>query len=380
MARPKNTKLKELVRMRFKKLANGSKSIYLDIYVDSKRSYEYLKLYILPELNANIKEQNRTTMAAAEKIKSQRIIQLTEDKASLRHVSKRAGILVSDWLDTYKEEREKNGARGMKIVRKLKRILELYRKGARMKDVNKEFLLGFIDYLRNDYRSPQGKQIAAYTQRGYFGIFNSALNAAVQADVIPDNPVNRLTPQERIKAPESKREYLSIDEIRTLIATDCSHEIVKRAFLFSCYCGLRLSDVYALKWKDLVRDGDIWRVGIMMKKTAAPIYLPLSKQATSWMPERGDAADNDNVFTRLPKGQYLNDLIKAWAKEAGLSKHVTFHTSRHIFATMLLTLGADLYTVSKLLGHANVKTTQIYGKIVDQKKDDAVSRIDKAFE
>ena len=98
------------------------------------------------------------------------------------------------------------------------------------------------------------------------------------------------------------------------------------------------------------------------------------------MPERGDAADNDNVFARLPKGQYLNDLIKAWAKEAGLSKHVTFHTSRHTFATMLLTLGADLYTVSKLLGHANVKTTQIYGKIVDQKKDDAVSRIDKAFE
>lgn len=380
MARPKTTKLKEPVRIRFKKLANGSKSIYLDIYVDGKRSYEYLKLYILPELNANIKEQNRTTMAAAEKIKSQRIIQLTEDKASLRHVSKRADILVSDWLDTYKEDREKNGARGMKIAGKLKRILELYRNGARMKDVNKEFLIGFIDYLRNDYRSPQGKPIAAYTQRGYFGIFNSALNSAVQSDIIPDNPVNRLTPQERIKAPESKREYLSIDEVRTLIATDCSHEIVKRAFLFSCYCGLRLSDVYALKWKDIVRDGDIWRVGIVMKKTATPNYLPLSKQAMTWMPERGEAGDNDNIFSRLPKGQYLNDLIKAWVKEAGLSKHVTFHTSRHTFATMLLTLGADLYTVSKLLGHANVKTTQIYGKIVDQKKDDAVSRIDKAFE
>lgn len=380
MARPKTTKLKEPVRMRFKKLANGSQSIYLDIYVDGKRSYEYLKLYILPELNPNIKEQNRTTMAAAEKIKSQRIIQLTEDKAALRHVSKRAGILVSDWLDTYKEDREKNGARGMKIVGQLKRVLELYRKGARMKDVNKEFLLGFIDFLRNDYRTPQGKPAAAFTQWGYFGIFNSALNAAVQADVIPDNPVNRLTPQERIKVSESKREYLSIDEIRTLIATECSHEIVKRAFMFSCYCGLRLSDVYALKWKDLVRDGDIWRVGIVMKKTATPNYLPLSKQAMSWMPERGDAADNDNIFARLPKGQYLNEIIKAWTKEAKLSKHVTYHTSRHTFATMLLTLGADLYTVSKLLGHANVKTTQIYGKIVDQKKDDAVSRIDKAFE
>ncbi len=337
MARTKNTKLKEPVKMRFKKLANGSQSIYLDIYIDGKRSYEYLKLYILPELDPNIKEQNRTTMAAAEKIKSQRIIQLTEDKASLRHVSRRANILVSDWLDTYKEDREKNGARGMKIVGKVKRLLVQYRRGARMKEVNKEFLLGFIDFLRNTYRTPQGKPIAAYTQRSYFGIFNSALNAAVQADVIPDNPVNKLT---RIKAPESKREYLSIDEVRTLIATECSHEIVKRAFLFSCYCGLRLSDVYALKWKDLVRDGDIWRVGIVMKKTATPNYLPLSKQAMTWMPERGDAADNDNVFARLPKGQYLNDLIKAWAKDAGLSKHVTFHTSRHYELSLSLNLNS----------------------------------------
>lgn len=379
MARSKTTKLKEPVKMRFKKLANGSQSIYLDIYVDGKRSYEYLKLYILPELNPNIKEQNRTTMAAAEKIKSLRIIQLTEDKASLRHVSRRANIFVSDWLDTYKEDREKNGARGMKIVGKVKRLLEQYRKGARMKDVNKEFLLGFIDFLRNTYRTPQGKPIAPFTQRGYFGIFNSALNSAVQSDVIPDNPVNKLTPQERIKAPESKREYLSIEEVRTLIATECSHEIVKRAFLFSCYCGLRLSDVYALKWKDLVRDGDIWRVGIVMKKTATPNYLPLSKQAMTWMPEQGDAADNDNVFARLPKGQYLNDLIKAWAKDAGLSKHVTFHTSRHTFATMMLTLGADLYTVCKLLGHTDVKTTQIYAKIINKKKDDAIGLIDAEF-
>ena len=163
MARKKNIKLKEPVRIRFKELANGSKSIYLDIYNNGQRSYKFLKLYLLPEINANIREQNRTTMAAAEKIKSQRIIQLTEDKASLRHVSKRAGILVSNWLDTYKEDREKNGARGMKIVRTLKRILELYRKGARMKDVNKEFVLGFTDFMRNDYRTPQGKPIAAFT-------------------------------------------------------------------------------------------------------------------------------------------------------------------------------------------------------------------------
>ena len=75
-----------------------------------------------------------------------------------------------------------------------------------------------------------------------------------------------------------------------------------------------------------------------------------------------------------------NDLCLIFTYSLLLASPCIFHTSRHTFATMLLTLGADLYTVSKLLGHANVKTTQIYGKIVDQKKDDAVSRIDKAFE
>ncbi len=380
MTQRKKTKLKEPVKLRFKKLANGSQSLYLDTYVDGKRSYEFLKLYILPELNANIKEQNRTTLAAAEKIKSQRIIQLTEDKAGLRHVSKRANILLSAWLDTYYDDRVKNGARGMVIVKKLKRVLELFRNDVKMKDINKQFVIDFINYLRNDYISPQGKPVSAFTQRGYFGIFNSALNAAVRADIIPDNPINRLNAKESIKAPESKREFLTIEEVKLLIATDCKNGMAKMAFLFSCYCGLRLSDVYALKWKDLVKDGDIWRVGIVMKKTATPVYLPLSKQAVSWLPDRGEAKDDDGVFASLPKGQHLNDIILEWKKAAKIAKHVTFHVSRHTFATMLLTLGADLYTVSKLLGHSSVKTTQIYAKIIDKKKEDAVDRIDRAFE
>ena len=65
--------------------------------------------------------------------------------------------------------------------------------------------------------------------------------------------------------------------------------------------------------------------------------------------------------------------------DAGVTKHISFHTSRHSFATMMLTLGADLYTTSKLLGHSNVKTTQIYANIVDSKKVAAVHLLDKAF-
>ena len=116
-----------------------------------------------------------------------------------------------------------------------------------------------------------------------------------------------------------------------------------------------------------------------MQKTGKPIYQPLSESAMQWLPERGNASPNDAVFGTLPALASINRMLKIWAEAAGVTKRVSFHTSRHTFATMLLPLGADLYTVCKLLGHSNVKTTQIYAKIVDSKKVEAVNLFDKAF-
>ena len=97
------------------------------------------------------------------------------------------------------------------------------------------------------------------------------------------------------------------------------------------------------------------------------------------MPERGDATDEDTVFHRLPDNSPMSKILQEWVESVGINKRVTFHVSRHTFATMMLTLGADLYTVSKLLGHTSVKTTQIYAKIVNKKRDDAIGLIDKEF-
>ena len=109
------------------------------------------------------------------------------------------------------------------------------------------------------------------------------------------------------------------------------------------------------------------------------MYIPLGEQARKWMPEQGEDGPEDNVFKVKPAA--ISENLKPWAEAAGITnKEVTFHTSRHTFATMLLTLGADIYTVSKLLGHTSVKTTQIYAKIIDQKKDDAVSLVDDIFD
>lgn len=224
---------------------------------------------------------------------------------------------------------------------------------------------------------PQGKPIAASTRNTYYQIFNGALNAAVRAKRLLRNPFNEMEKSEKPKMPESVRSYMTIEEVRSLIATPMDNERVKSAYLFSCFCGLRISDVKKLKWKDVFLDHGQYRLAVAMQKTKEPIYLPLSNEALKWMPERGDKTGDDNVFD-LPST--VNTLIKPWAKAAGISKQFTFHTARHTFATMMLTLGADLYTVSKLLGHTSVRMTQVYAKIVNKKKDDAVNLTNGLFD
>jgi integrase len=378
----KKTKLKEPVRIRTKKLADGSESYYLDIYTDGKRSYEFLKLYRLPEINARVKEQNKATLAAVETIKSQRIIELTHNKAGLKNTSTRSKILLTDWMQTFYDDQKRRGVRGVKLLGTVSRLISTYigKNKVRMGDIDKGFCIGFIRWLQSDYKTAWGNPLSPKSMSDYVGYFSTALNAAVRADIIPENPFMSLTPTERIKVPESKREFLTVDEIKTLIATECPREDVKRAYLFACYCGLRLSDVYALKWKDLSQDGEQWRASVVMQKTTTPIFLPLSGQAVKWLPERGEAKDDENVFEGLIAEPNINKVLAKWTKAAGITKKITYHTSRHTFATMMLTLGADLYTTSKLLGHSNVKTTQIYAKIVDSKKVEAVNLVDNVFD
>lgn len=377
---PKQPKVKEPVRVRYKTLSDGSQSVYLDIYRDGKRQYEFLKLYLIPETSAAAKAQNKATLAAVNTIKSQRIIELTNNAAGLKNTSQRSKMLLLDWMGIYKESQEKKGVRGSgKLIGNTINVLRAFNEKAAMRDINRDFCLALIDYMRNIYVSANGKHLSQFTCVSYFACFRGALNAAVREDIIAENPINKLNTDEKIKMPESKREFLTIDEVKTLIDTPCRREDIKGAFLFSCYCGLRISDVLALKWKNVDCTGEQWHIGIVMQKTRQPLYLPLSMQARKWMPERDGVDEEELVFSTLPCEDTCNALIKPWIKKAGITKHITYHVSRHTFATMMLTLGADLYTVCKLLGHTDVKTTQIYAKIINKKKDDAICLIDAEF-
>ncbi|MCS2386136.1 phage integrase SAM-like domain and Arm DNA-binding domain-containing protein [Bacteroides thetaiotaomicron] len=167
----KSTRLKEPVKVRTKKLADGSESYYLDIYVDGKRSYEFLKLYLLPEINPMVKEQNRATKAAVEAIKSKRIIELTHSKAGLKKTSVRSKMLLDDWMETYLAEQERKGARGLKLLRTVCRLLPLYKKKVRMREIDKDWCLGFIDWIQHTYKTRWDKPLSPKSARTTWAIF-----------------------------------------------------------------------------------------------------------------------------------------------------------------------------------------------------------------
>ena len=373
----KNTK--EPVRLREKTLANGARSLYLDIYVNGKRSYEFLKLYLIPESNPQAKVQNDNTMRAANTIKLNRILEITNNKAGLKSTSIRAKMLLKDWMENFRKAQEQKGVKDQKLIHNTIRALTASNINVAMRDVNRDYIVGLTNYLRNEYRSPRGKKLKDYSVINYLGCLRNALNMAVREDVIADNPIMKLSTQDKVKAPESQREFLTIEEVQKLEATDSPYPHIKQAFLFACYTGLRCSDVRTITWGKIVKDGEKYRLHTVMFKTKRPFYIPLSKKAMQWMPERGDKTDNDLIFERIPVQVNTKLYLQPWLDKAGITKPITFHCSRHTFGTMMLTLGADIYTTSKLLGHTKVEVTQIYAKIINKKKDDAVSLIDQAF-
>lgn len=208
------------------------------------------------------------------------------------------------------------------------------------------------------------------TASTYFSIFKAALK---QAFVDGYLTVDLSAKIKGIQDQESRREYLSIDELNTLAATPCERDVLKRAALFSALTGLRHCDIQKLRWQEISIDGNHAKLNFTQQKTKGVEYTPISEQALQLCGEPGNP--EQFVFEDLPDPSWISRPLKQWVGAAGIKKKITFHCFRHTFATLQLSNGTDIYTVSKMLGHTNVKTTQIYAKVVDEKKNKAAQAI-----
>ena len=219
------------------------------------------------------------------------------------------------------------------------------------------------------YKGKRVDKLAANTQKSMIRCLQAVLNEAWKDEIITFNPNHAI---EMPKGEQKQKQFLTLAELQTLSNTKCSNDTVKRISLFSALTGLRHSDCINLRWKNLT-GGKNPNVKFAQQKTKSTVYMPISLDALELCGERKN--ENDKIFEGVESSQSCNTIIAKWVKKAGITKEITFHCFRHTFATLQLTSGTDIYTVSKMLGHADVKTTQIYAQIVDEKKQKAANAI-----
>ena len=288
-------------------------------------------------------------------------------------------ILLSEWMKHCADDRANrsqahNRSTWAKKIEYTAKAIQQFCNGRDvvLSDINEDFVRGFIRYLQTDYVTRFGIAPAASTAQKCYAAFHLCLKEAKRQKYIQANPCELIAKEDKIKVPKSTREALTEEDLRRLAGTPIASEATRCAFLFSCFCGMRISDIEALRWGNIVVDNGKWTAKIRMQKTGEPIDLPLSDKARQFVPEKGEKGADDKVFSNLPSQQTMNKQLKAWAAAAGIGKNVSLHIGRHTAATLLITMGAKVYDVQKILGHSDIRTTQIYAEMVDERKRKAM--------
>jgi len=363
------------VTLRAKKISKERKSLYLDFYpaitnpeTGKLTRREFLGIHISNNPKSEIdKQSNKENLQLAEGIKAKRQIDLQNEKYGFLTTKKYEG----NFIEYFKEDCEKRTGKNRSNWLYAVAYLEKYTKGnLKFKDINVKFCNDYRDYLIGA-KSKDGKQIAQNTAELYFSKFRATLKNAFMNDLLETNVRDKI---ENIKKAETQRNFLSVDELNKLVKADCKMPVLKNAALFSALSGLRFSDINNLIWGEVQHDIENgYYLQFRQKKTKGVEMLPISEQAYSLLGERKEL--NDKVFNGLYYSPYTNLILKLWLTNAGITKEITFHCFRHTFATLQLSKGTDIYTVSKMLGHRDLKTTQIYAKIIDKTKREAANKI-----
>jgi len=363
------------IKLRSKKVSNGNESLYLEYYkgytktpegkIKHNREFEFLNLYVKSKpKNPLEKIETKNTIDFANKILIQKQADINSGKFGFQNTSK----LNTNFLNYFHSIIEKRNHHRNWITT-YKYLQEYSNSEITFKDVDESFSSGFLDYLKN-VKTKQGNNLTQNTVYAYFSKYKACLNKAYKEKLIFQNPIKFI---EGVKKAETKREYLTLEEIEKMAQFDLKNTLLKKAFLFSCLTGLRWSDIKNLSWSNIQDFNGGHRIVFKQKKTKGIEYLDVSKQARELLGTSKN--ENDKIFEGLNYSIAMNRKLRKWCENAGINKYISFHSSRHTFAVLQLSLGTDIYTLSKLLGHKDLTSTQIYAKIVDEKKKEAIDRI-----
>jgi integrase len=389
------------VSLRKKAIKGNRQSLYLDFYpaiphpetgLPTRREFLGHYVFTKPKSEAD-KQYNKDTVALAEAVRSKRQIDLQQNEYDFlrkkisdvdfieyfdKITKEQEGVTYEHFVScgkhlvnfTYRKffESKPQSEVSKKFVEKKESIKGLLRSSK----VDEAFCIDFRKYMLSakTYRSDK-INLAQNSAFAYFKQFKKALDIAFKNRIIKTN-LNELV--ESIPQAETTREFLTLEELQKLVTTPCSSPLLKEAALFSALTGLRWSDIEKLKWGELrhsKKDG--YSIRFEQQKTSGHETLPISEEAYNLLGEPG--LNDQRVFEGLKYSAYTNIHFKTWIYRSGISREITFHSMRHTYATLLLSNGIDLYTVSKMLGHKSLETTQIYAKVIDKKKQEAANTI-----
>ncbi|MBT4929504.1 MAG: site-specific integrase [Flavobacteriales bacterium] len=377
------------VTLREKKISKGRKSLYLDFYpaipnpeTGEPTRREFLGLYILEKPKTTFDKQHiNETLKIGESIRQKRenflnkpeiYSQYEKDQLRLKELGEQC------FIEYFKSLTNKRKASNHDNWISALRYLDNFTNGKmKFADLNEKFLEDFKEYLLTTKSNKSNKTTLSQNSAvSYFNKVKAALKQAYKDGILQTDLNAKVKP---IKAAETRREYLTLEELNNLAKTDCNNPLLKRAALFSALTGLRFSDIQKMVWGELecVKDQGYF-LNFNQKKTKGVEVLPISEQAylfTEGPDNPRDMPQDKRVFEGLKYSAYHNKHLFQWIGAAGITKDITFHCFRHTYATLQLFKGTDIYTVSKMLGHKDLKTTQVYAKIVDEAKRKAADNI-----
>ncbi len=406
------------VTLRQKKISKGRKSLYLDFYppiphptTGEPTRREFLGLYLLIDksevkkeienklrkgtntdsLKTLLKEvkpltpidklHNNETLKIAESIRQKRENFLNKPEIYSEYEKKqlqRKELGELNFIEYFRTLADKRKDSNHDNWVSCLNYLENFTNGKiKFADLNERFLEDFKEYLLTTKSNRSNKTtLSVNSAVSYFNKVKAALKQAYKDGILQTDLNSKVQP---IKAAETRREYLTLDELNKLVKTPCNDNLLKRAALFSALTGLRFSDISKMVWRELVYiEGQGYFLNFDQQKTKGVEVLPISEQAYSFTEGKENPKDmpqDKKVFEGLKYSAYANKHLFHWIGAAGITKDITFHCFRHTFATLQLFNGTDIYTVSKMLGHKDLKTTQVYAKIVDEAKRKAADNI-----
>ena len=386
------------VSLRQKKISKGRKSLYLDFHpaiphpkpflnkktgkmVTTTRR-EFLGLYIYEKAKTPINKQHNTeTLKIGESIRQKRenflnkpeiYSQFEKEQLRLKELSEQC--FIEYFTKLANKRKDSNRLSWFSALK----FLDNFTNGSlKFADLNQKFLEDFKEYLLTTKSNKSNKTTLSQNSAvSYFNKVKAALKQANIDGVLQHDLNAKVKP---IKAVETRREHLTLDELNKLVKTPCNYVLLKRAALFSALTGLRFSDIKKMTWGELEYiNGQGYFLNFNQKKTKGVEVLPISEQAygfTEGAENPKDMPQDKHVLEGLKYSAYNNKHLFQWIGAAGITKDITFHCFRHTFATLQLFNGTDIYTVSKMLGHKDLKTTQVYAKIVDEAKRTAANKI-----